>query len=82
MILSYSPIYVLFLCNSEFDAQTWRSDCQPMHSNDVHEFFEKIKRQLKKARKDLAVIYHRPSLELSARGTKPQAPFYMKAKER
>jgi hypothetical protein len=30
MILSYSPIYVLFLCNSEFDAQTWRSDCQPM----------------------------------------------------
>jgi hypothetical protein len=28
------------------------------------------------------VIYHQPSLELSALGTKPQAPFYMKAKER
>jgi hypothetical protein len=27
------------------------------------------------------VICHRPSLHLSARGTKPQAPFYIKAKE-
>jgi hypothetical protein len=30
MILSYLPIYVFLLCNSEFDAQTWRSECQPM----------------------------------------------------
>jgi hypothetical protein len=28
------------------------------------------------------MICHRPSLELSACGTKPQAPFYMKEKER
>jgi hypothetical protein len=27
------------------------------------------------------VICHRPSLHLSAHGTKPQAPFYIKAKE-
>jgi hypothetical protein len=30
MILSYSPIYVFSLCNSEFDAQTWRPNHQPM----------------------------------------------------
>jgi hypothetical protein len=36
----------------------------------------------KQVRKDLAVICHRPSLHLSARGTKPQALFHMKAKER
>jgi hypothetical protein len=36
----------------------------------------------KQVRKDLAVICHWPSLHLSARGTKPQALFYMKAKER
>jgi hypothetical protein len=30
MILSYSPIYVFLLRNSEFNAQTWRSDRQPM----------------------------------------------------
>jgi hypothetical protein len=31
MILSYSLIYVFLLCNSEFDAQTWRSNHQPTH---------------------------------------------------
>jgi hypothetical protein len=36
----------------------------------------------KQARKDLAMICHWPSLHLSSRGTKTQAPFYMKAKER
>jgi hypothetical protein len=36
----------------------------------------------KQVRKHLAMIYHRPSLQLLARGTKPQALFYMKAKER
>jgi hypothetical protein len=25
-----TPIYVFMLCNSEFDAQTWRFDCWPM----------------------------------------------------
>jgi hypothetical protein len=30
MIVSYSPIYVFLLCNGEFNAQTWRSDRQPM----------------------------------------------------
>jgi hypothetical protein len=30
MILSYSHIYVFLLCNSELDAQTWRSNHQPM----------------------------------------------------
>jgi hypothetical protein len=29
MIHSYLTIYVFMLCNSKFDAQTWRSDCQP-----------------------------------------------------
>jgi hypothetical protein len=28
MIHSYSPIYVFMLCNSEFNAQTWRSNRQ------------------------------------------------------
>jgi hypothetical protein len=36
----------------------------------------------KQGRKDLAMICHRPPLHLSAHGTKPQAPFCMKAKER
>jgi hypothetical protein len=44
-------------------------------------FSEKSKDN-KQARKDLAMICHRASLELLARGTKPQSPFYMKAKER
>jgi hypothetical protein len=44
-------------------------------------FLEKSKDN-KQARKHLAMICHRPSLHLSARGTKPQAPFCMKAKER
>jgi hypothetical protein len=44
-------------------------------------FSEKSKDN-KQVRKDLAMIYHWPSLELSARGTKPQALFCMKAKER
>jgi hypothetical protein len=44
-------------------------------------FLEKSKDN-KQARKDLAMICHRPSLHLSARGTKPQAPFRMKEKER
>jgi hypothetical protein len=43
-------------------------------------FLEKSKDN-KKVRKDLAMICHWPSLELSARGTKPHAPFYLKAKE-
>jgi hypothetical protein len=47
----------------------------------VHEFFEKSKDN-KQARKDLAMIYHRPSLELTTGGTKPHALFYLKAKER
>jgi hypothetical protein len=44
-------------------------------------FLEKSKDN-KQARKDLAMICHRPSLHLSARGTKPLAPFYVEAKER
>jgi hypothetical protein len=36
----------------------------------------------KKARKDLSIIFHQPSLELSARGTKPHALFCLKAKEK
>jgi hypothetical protein len=36
----------------------------------------------KQARKDLTMICHRPSLELSTRGMKPQALLCMKAKER
>jgi hypothetical protein len=44
-------------------------------------FLEKSKDN-KQARKDLAMICHRPSHELSTRGTKPHAPFCMKAKER
>jgi hypothetical protein len=44
-------------------------------------FSEKSKDN-KQARKDLAMICYWPSLHLSARGTKPQAPFCMKAKER
>jgi hypothetical protein len=43
-------------------------------------FLEKSKDN-KNARKYLAMICHRPSLELSARGTKPHALFYLKAKE-
>ncbi len=44
-------------------------------------FSEKSKDN-KQVRKDLAMICRWPSLELSACGTKPQALFYMKAKER
>jgi hypothetical protein len=44
-------------------------------------FLEKSKDN-KKARKYLAMICHRPSLELSTCGTKPHAPFCLKAKER
>jgi hypothetical protein len=44
-------------------------------------FSEKSKDN-KQARKDLAMICHQPSLHLSAHGTKPQAPFCMKVKER
>jgi hypothetical protein len=44
-------------------------------------FLEKSKDN-KQARKDLVTICHRPSLHLSARGTKPHAPFCIKAKER
>jgi hypothetical protein len=44
-------------------------------------FLEKSKDN-KQARKDMAMICHQPSLKLSAHGIKPQAPFYMKAKER
>jgi hypothetical protein len=42
---------------------------------------EKLKDN-KQARKDLAMICHWPSLHLSACGTKPPAPFCMKAKKR
>jgi hypothetical protein len=34
------------------------------------------------ARKDLAQLYNRPSLELNSSGGKPRAPFYLKPKER
>jgi hypothetical protein len=44
-------------------------------------FSEKSKDN-KEARKDLAMICHQPSLELSERGTKPHALFCLKAKER
>jgi hypothetical protein len=44
-------------------------------------FSEKSKDN-KQVRKDLAMICHWPSLHLSSRGTKPQAQFCMKAKER
>jgi hypothetical protein len=44
-------------------------------------FLEKSKDN-KQARKDLDMICHRPSLHLLSRGTKPQALFCMKAKER
>jgi hypothetical protein len=46
----------------------------------VHGFFGKTKD--KKVRKDYAMICHQPSLELSECGTKPRAPFCLKAKER
>jgi hypothetical protein len=35
-----------------------------------------------KARKDLALICNRPSLELKSRGGKPRAPFCLKARDR
>jgi hypothetical protein len=35
-----------------------------------------------KARKDLALIYNRPSLELKSHGGKPRAPFCLKARDR
>jgi hypothetical protein len=35
-----------------------------------------------KARKDLALICNRPSLELKSRGGKPHAPFCLKARDR
>jgi hypothetical protein len=44
--------------------------------------FSKKSKDNKQARKDLAMICHWPSLHLTACGTKPQAPFCMKAKER
>jgi hypothetical protein len=44
-------------------------------------FLEKSKDN-KKARKDLAMICHRPSLKLSACGSKPHALFYLRAKKR
>jgi hypothetical protein len=44
-------------------------------------FLEKSKDN-KQARKDLAMICHWPYPHLSTCGTKPQALFYMKAKER
>jgi hypothetical protein len=44
-------------------------------------FLEKSKDN-KKVRKDLAMICHQPSLELSECGTKPHVPFCLKAKER
>jgi hypothetical protein len=44
-------------------------------------FLEKSKDN-KQVRNDLAMICHQPSLHLSTRGTKPQAPLCMKAKER
>jgi hypothetical protein len=34
------------------------------------------------ARKDLAQLCNRPSLELNSSGGKPRAPFYLKPKER
>jgi hypothetical protein len=36
----------------------------------------------RKARKDLALIYNRPSLELMSHGGKPRAPFCLKARDR
>jgi hypothetical protein len=47
----------------------------------VQGFLDKTKHS-KKARKDLAMICHRPSLELSESGHKPRAPFCLKPKER
>jgi hypothetical protein len=44
--------------------------------------FLKKSKDNKQAKNVLAMICHRPSLELTARGTKPQAPFCLKAKER
>jgi hypothetical protein len=44
-------------------------------------FLEKSKDN-KNVRKGLAMICHRPSLELSACGTRPHAQFCLKAKER
>jgi hypothetical protein len=35
-----------------------------------------------KARKDLALLCNRPSLELKSHGGKPRAPFYLKARDR
>jgi hypothetical protein len=35
-----------------------------------------------KARKDLVQLCNRPTLELKSSGSKPCAPFYLKAKER
>jgi hypothetical protein len=45
------------------------------------DFLDKMKDNIK-ARKDLVVIYHRPSLELTESGRKPHAPFCLKPKER
>jgi hypothetical protein len=45
-------------------------------------FLKKKTKDNKKAGKDLAMIFHRPSLELTSRGTKPHAPICLKAKER
>jgi hypothetical protein len=44
-------------------------------------FVNKIKDH-HKARKDLAQLCNRPSLELKSRGGKPRAPFYLKARDR
>jgi hypothetical protein len=44
-------------------------------------FLEKSKDN-KKVRKDMAMICHQPSLELSAHGTKPHALFCLKVKKR
>jgi hypothetical protein len=35
-----------------------------------------------KARRDIAVVYNRPSHELDERGGKPRAPFVLKVKDR
>jgi hypothetical protein len=44
-------------------------------------FTDKIKNN-HKARKDLALLYNRPSLELKSRVGKPRAPFCLKARDR
>jgi hypothetical protein len=52
MILTYLPIYVFLLCNSEFDAQTWRSDRQPTQKqlDNMHQSGIQIERSEKAIR--------------------------------